>query len=690
MPTNTEIKQLAQPQNPLDKEQKEHEGKLNQIYSEEDREYLSFVQARLERARRLRDIEHPEFNGKTYLEYFEENEKIANTHHLDPRKNKDDVIVSAGTVEQKLDALLSNINNLNLGTEVLAYDRNNNRIVELGHAMDDIVKMTEMLDGADGAGDEEKRPLRQRELLKQGTVFVQEEWLKKFETKKKLKEKFNGQFTDYKGWSEKMELVFEGPTRTQLYGPNVYLGDITEFYIENQPFISVVVQKNYEEARKTYGKFDNWKFVQKGKIPPSSINAEEAKTIFENKWRMTELKDEQVEIVFYQDQANDEFQIIINGVLMMPIGFPLSAVTPAGKYNVTKQVFRPINDKFAYGAAFVSSGSVKEVSAIIDEMLKLFILKTRKSFTPAYVNISGRVIDSKVLSPGRISMGIDPNALQPIAGNEVQGVTNGELGMYKELQSLVNKSTVSDQFTGQAGQGRQTATEVIELQRQARLTLGLAILSCTLLEKKLGYLRLWNILQNWFEPIGDKVQAIDGARQLVKEYRRSVRDVSIEGEGLGERMVIPMDGELPDPQVIREMERKEGEKRGMPVKKLFLNPEKLKAARLTWYIVVNPEERESSPFFKLLFREQLNDMLTLMQLGSRPDVGRLEEEYARVWKLPRTKLFQRAQLSPNIAGVSSPGEGGVRTPDQNEQAKGRTATGLDAAMGGLEASGMLT
>ena len=176
-----------------------------------------------------------------------------------------------------------------------------------------------------------------------------------------------------------------------------------------------------------------------------------------------------------------------------------------------------IHDKFAYGKSFVSSGSIQHISALIDEMLKLFVLKTRKSIMPAYVNTSGRAIDKKVLMPGRISMGIDAGSLQPIAGNEVQGVTAGEANFLTMMRDLIDKSTVSEQFTGQQGKSGTTATEVMTLQQQAQLTLGLTVAACALLEKKLGYLRLFNILENWFEPVGENVEVVGEARSLVKK-----------------------------------------------------------------------------------------------------------------------------------------------------------------------------
>lgn len=626
------------------------------LYQEKDKEYLSFIQNRLEKAKTQRSNPYPEFGGKTYLQIYNENENIANTV-LPAKKNEDDVIVSAGTIESKLDALLSNINNLDIGPDVFAFDKNNNRIQELGEGLEDIMLDTEKMDGE--GGDEEKKRLRQLELLKQGTVFVQEEWLKKWETKKKLKVAYDGRFKDFAEWDSENVLTFDGPSRTLLFGPNVYLGNITEYFMENQPYICAVIHKDYNVAKTKYGKFENFQYVKKGNVPTASGLES---TIYDNKWRLTEVTENQVEIILYQDKPNDEFQIIINGVLMLPIGFPLSAVSPRGEYNIVKQVFRPYNAFFAYGKSFVSSGAVKEVSAMIDEMLKLFVLKTRKSFSASYVNTSQKVISKKVLSPGRISMGFSPDALQKI-GDEGNGVTSSEYSVLEKLQDIVDKSTVSNQFTGQQGKAGTTATEVLELQKQAKLTLGLTIASCALLERKLSYLRLYNILANWFNPIGTEVVQIGDIRKEIPKYRQVEKEGTTRFFGKGVRKTILMDGQLPSDKEIRKQEIMLEKEKGYPVQLSYISPSGLAAAALTWYIVINPKEKESSSFHKLMFREEVADIMSLVNLGSKPKISGLEDKFARVYGEDSNKMFDK-NIDTMIASLGGVGGANGQT-DQN-------------------------
>src|SRR3972149_1503398 len=113
--------------NPLISDDKKKDFQVDKLYTPEDKEYCNYLQQRLQRAKNQRNQPYPEFDGKTYSQDYDENIKVANTK-LAPKKNEDDVIVSAGTVEAKLDALLSHVNNLDLGPEVMSFDRENNRI----------------------------------------------------------------------------------------------------------------------------------------------------------------------------------------------------------------------------------------------------------------------------------------------------------------------------------------------------------------------------------------------------------------------------------------------------------------------------------------------------------------------------------------------------------------------------------
>lgn len=626
-------------------------------YTPQEQQYRNYLIQRLSAAQEARDLPRAEFNGKTYKQYYENNEKIANTFVEKPA-NETEAPLATGTIESKFHTLLAHLSNMNLTPEVLAFDRNNMTLMELGQAFTDIMSVVSEHDGGDDGGDKEKKMLRQNELLKQGTAFVQENWITKYEVKKKLKEKYKGEFKNFAGYTEKLEKVYEGCSRELLYGLNVYLGDITAFSMNDQPYVFTVEQMSYDMAETLYGKFENWKYVRPGCPDKTGTDtATGARTIYDSKFRMSRLTDSQVEIIKYQDQPHDEFMIMINGILMLPPGFPLSAATPAGRYNLTKQVLYVINAQFAYGKSFVSSGAVFELSRSLDNMLRLFDLKTRKSITPPYVNTTNRVIPPRVLNPGNITMGIPPNALQAI-GQESQGVTSSEYQIFKELQDEIEKSTISNIFQGQSAKSGATATEIIEVQRQAKLTLGLIVAAVTLLEIKIGYLRLWNILGNWLEPVGTYN---DGSRR----YRNVTKDTNIDGAGKGQRKIIPIDGELPSPEAVRMLSLSEESTYGFPVRRMYLSPKIIKEAEIHWYVRVEAKEDATSSYYKLSFREMLGDAVSLIQAGAQLNIDGITDEFGKVYGIDKAKVFggngdigslvEKAKAEASGAGANASG-----------------------------------
>ena len=519
-------------------------------------------------------------------------------------------------------------------------------------------------DGADGAGDDDKKMMRQRELLKHGTTFVQDEWCRKFEYKGKKDKGYNGTYKGYEAskLNKNLELVFEGPSRQLITQDNIYLGNMKMFYMDDQPYIFCAYYEDYNVARAKYGKFENWKYVKPGAFKSDLKMQTSSASIYNNNWRLNTLQDNEVEIIIYQDQPNDEFQIMINGVPMLPLGFALCNVAPGGKYNIIKQVLKPIRKDFALGKAFVQFGSVRYLSELLDEMLKLLTFKERKSVAPSYINNSGRYISPNVLRPGRISMNIPAGALSPV-GQEGQGITAGDFNMLTELSDKIDKNTISPVFQGQLGKSGTTATEVLEVQKQAKLTLGLIVAAAVLLEKKLAYLRIFILLENWFEPVS-VIKEINEMREEVekKEYRTGSREATIGGAGKGIKMLRVADQPHPKSREIRMEEDRFEKSYGTPLRISYIDPERMMDIKRRWFVVITPKEKESSSYYKLLFREYLGDIIAMTQFGIQPDVEDIQKEFARVWQKSPTSTFKKEQLPAGqvdtqemIKGISNAG-----------------------------------
>src|SRR3990167_4487225 len=220
-------------------------------YSDEEETYVRGLRKRLETARNSRDQTHLEFDGMDYSTYYDLCERLANTY-IEPKKNKEDSNFQSGTIRTKLFALLASIVNLDLSGDISALDKNGLKVQALGDAMEDVILKTNELDA-----DDEKKMIRQYELLKHGTVFVEEIWDERKKKDKKLKGKFNGQIKGV-SWDTKLKTAFARPTRNYIPGLNVYLGDITKYGMVEQPFVFTIDVKPYEEAKTIFGEWERW------------------------------------------------------------------------------------------------------------------------------------------------------------------------------------------------------------------------------------------------------------------------------------------------------------------------------------------------------------------------------------------------------------------------------------------------
>lgn len=622
-------------------------------YSPDELSYIGNILSRILKAKINRDSVKTEFNNMTYLQWYRNNENIANTY-IERNETNKDLAVMSGTVEQKLQTILAEVNRLNLTGEVRVFDKENTELQEFGVAITDIVHKTEEIEE-----DVEKKLIRQLELLKQGTVFVQDNWVKKWAKTKTLKGDFTGKITGT-DWDTKLEKVFDGPMRSVLYSPGVYLGNIREFDIKLQPFIFTMKLTSYQEAKSRYGATDKdgndmwerWKNVQRQRVQLVDMDNVTSMDVGQG-WSIMDISEEMVEEIHYQDQINNEYQIFLNGIAMLPVGFPLSAITPNGMFNIEKQVLQVINPFFPYGRSFIAK--TEQLSKLLDEMIKLLLIKTRKSIHPPYANISGKVISEKSLMPGAISMGIDPGSLVAI-GQEGQGATASEYQMLKELREDLDRVTISPQIQGQAGPSGSTAYEVSLLQQQAQKTLTLIIFAMGLLEKKVTWLRANYILAYYFEPVGTKVD--DTRNKLVNIYHTISTNTNIEGQGAGTRKVIPIEsGNGMTSEDVYNQDQYSGtpvstdgsrrltrEELGMqPLQHIYLDLEILKNCKYLFFTEVESKPRDTSTNAKLMFREELKDLQVLMAMGSTPNIDSVQNEYAMVWNKRKEKAFNKPQ-----------------------------------------------
>lgn len=616
-------------------------------YTPEEEARIKTLNKEINYAMQQRDAPHDEFDGQDYVAWWEANEK-ATLSYIPPKKNKEDTNVVTGTTREKIMAVLAMLQNLNLSSDVQAFDDQNLELVELGESIEEIMQKTEYLEG-----DDEKKLLRQYELLKQGTVFVEELWVEDSYLEKKLKGKFSGKLD--MEWSERTRKRMPRPERNIISGLNVFMGDITQFEMRKQPYAFTRDIKPYGWCAEIFGSWERFKNVS---MDAGDAFGVEVNPLYSPRRRDFPKKGA-VEIIRYQNRFSNEYQILLNGVAMLPIGFPLSAVSPSGEYTLEKQVLEPISEHFAYGKSIPSL--TKTIQAIFDEFLKLMVLKTQKSFLPPIANLTGRVLSSRIFMPGKITLGIDPSQLPVLGKEQTEGVTQSEFQMYRELKERIDANTVNPVFAGQNPTGRQTATQILEVQKQAQLVMGNIVFSASLLEKKLGTLRLYNVVEHWLDPVDTTVDQVRG--KLKNKYRVINTEKNLEGRGIGQSVVEVAEAEnIPDAFGIFKEEQRLTKETGKPVRKIYIRND-AELAKLLWQISVVPMEKKSSNLQKLLFEDM---MRSAERFSPDLNIPYLEERFATTWGENPSKLFRRqpgAALMPLNASSQGEPTAGSQIPE---------------------------
>jgi len=637
-------------------------------YSTEELAYIGKLKVDMATARNQREDRHDEFDGMTYTQYCESNRKGANAF-IEPKKNKEDTTFVTGTTRQKIQALLSILNNINLSYEVKAYNSRAVEVVEMGNAIEEIIAKTNELDS-----DEEKKLIRQATLLEQGTVFVEEIWKENWVLEKDETIPFDGTNLSSAKWVPKYVKVSDGPSRNILLNENVFLGDQTIFDIADQPFIFTIEQMPYDKAKSIYGDWERWKNVSKDNIEYFDLGP--TTSTYNNNWCLTELKKDHCEIVKYQNKYKNEYAIIINGTLMTPVGLPIPRKWGRGvEYNVTKQTLGA-KPHFAYGVSIPQILKTKQY--LLDEMMRLAILKTQKSFSPTRFNMSGTILSSRAFMPGKIIHGVDPDKIK--TDSESQGMTKSELSMIEQLQMSMEDDTPSQSLAGKnpAGVSRMTATQSQQIKQTAEVMTTLVIFAASMLELKAGNLRMWNVLENWFDPIGQRVMDvmdINGIRQVLENKYRVVNvEKNIEGEGPGQSIVQVTDSEqMKDPMQLYRQEEAIKKETGKPTRIKYINAEAVKSGRFMFYGVVSQKQKKNSDLEKVLFSEMVTGAKNFF-----PNVNDdyLSERYAVVWGESPTKMFKKMgdmpvmdeNGQPIAPGVSGPGARGSIFPDSMKKA----------------------
>lgn len=627
------------------------------IYSKKDMETRTKIIDSLFSSHVDREAPHPQFDGMTYLQYNESNEKADNAY-IPPKKNKIDKRVVTGITRQKDNTLISLMLGMNFQPQVRVFDEDDQELLDMSIVYTDLLKKATILENFS-----DKLPQIYRQLFSQGNVFVRERYIERF---KKIKVLNNTKSFNDTEWKEIYEKEYDGCESEIIDGKKVFLGNIHEPDISKQPYVIVVQHVPREAIESIYKDFDNWKYVPRS---CSKVNATAVSrindTIFGD-FAFSDVPNNNVEVIEYFDKPNNEYNIMLNGVLMLKSGFPMSHpyISPSGEYPISKGDLNLFNG-FAYAKSIPADTKFSE--EILNQQFRIMNIKSEQSaFTPTG-NMSGKLLNESIYYPGKITSDVSRRDLEPLIDNP--GITNSDFSYFQLLESIISNQSISKSLEGMQ-MGSTTATQYLDQIKQNFKKLGISIDSVVSIHKKIAYLKLWNILTNWTERIDTKIDASDNTIKNV--YRKF--SVEREYDGKKGMHVIEMtdDTELPESDdeeenktiqsdisyMVKEYEDSKSKDNGVEYRISLINPTMLKSMKYKFYIEVIPGETDSSTLRQMTLIKNITDAANIFGMQSL-NVEGLKKEFSKTIGIPFEQFFnplasievQQQQVSPEVQKV---------------------------------------
>lgn len=602
-----------------------------------EKKAYDFFIARFRKAKQQREKQWEYFDDLTYEQDYYLNKRALNTY-LRPKKNDDEVRVNTGVTEKRIESVANELISMNLQPEVRAYDENDHEIEELGDAFSDLVKRTNEIEQ-----DDDKYADAILELLSQRAVFIEETYIDRIVGRDNSKRKI-----------QRCE-------KRILSGLQVYLGNIRlpHYRFKEQPYIVKYERVTYREAEQRYGKQKNWEYVTAGNQAVYGDNFS---------YRMAPLESDEVEILHYMSYPDDEYQVMVNGVMLWELGSKLPWRYEG--YNITMSILKPMAIDFAYGKPLTASA--KTLQALDNETLRNLIRKFRQAIEPPTGTKGSKIFSRDIWNPGSMTQGVKKDDISVLIDH--QGVTSSEMSMMQLIEQKTNEflGTAAVQ-TMEQKKGKSSATAIVSAQKEAVKMLGFAVLAVIRLKKNLTYLRIYNILENETQPTGKRKNELTG--KIENTYKQfTVHEAALSNNRVGKKIVQFTDKPITDEtsEQIYQAER-EHQMQGEDVGIIILNAEQLRDVVDNWYVSVTQKDKDSSELSKAMFKDQLGQAQAISQMTQRPmNPDKLIESFERKWGVK--DMFQK-QPPQQPGGPQNPGQEQPGSEAGNQLKNGANASG---------------
>lgn len=601
----------------------------------------------------VRESAQPQFDGMGYSMYNQTNE-MADMSFLPPKKNKAESRLVTGITHEKDTTLLSMLLNFNFEVKIRAFDEKNLEQVELGEVITAMVRKSRELENYD-----EKRPIHYRNLLVQGTSFTRERYVESWVPKKIINtDEIDFTRLDTIKWTDAgYEKIYDGCTSDLVDGKKVFLQNIRVQDIRKQPRVFTVEYIPRENAQTIFGEMERWKNVPYTITPTSQASYLTLASIYAD-WTFAEIDNTKVEVFEVFEPFDRTYQLYLNGVPMLPVNYPITAISPSGLIPIAKGDLDPMN-MFAYSKSIPAKTKIDQ--ATMDEVAKVMVLKFQQSARPPKGNIGDKIVTENIFIPGRITPDVRAEDLPDLM--TTTGITNSDFSFFNLLTEQIGNKSISKEGEGQDSGQDITAIQYMDMQKKQMLKLGASIDAVINWEKQIAHLRTIDLTSNWTKKVD---QHVDGAKgKLTDMYRTiSVDDTFDDGkEGLRVIKFQPNHGKTATDVYDEEM--KTYKENGQEVRLHYIDPNWLKALKVNFYYEIIPTDKYNDKLTQVMFLQTLTQAMQIFGPQSL-NVDYLKKRFAQVMGEDFDNFFlsasQQQPQQTDDKGNPIPMAGGVTMP----------------------------
>lgn len=588
----------------------------------------SFDLFRLYQISQIRESAHPQFDGMGYSLYNETNEK-ADISYLAPRKNKGDSRITTGITHEKDSSLLSFLLNLNFEGNVRVF-KGDKEMDDLGVALTRLVRKSREEEKYD-----EKRPQIYRNYIVQGTSFTREAYVETWVPDKQITGEIDPSRLDKVKWVDKGLKKISSMCETTLIDPKkVFLEDIRQPDIQKQPGVYTVeyVPRGLVEA--VWGNMPRWKNVPYMVTPTAQSLAILTQGSIYSDFIFGPIDYNKVEVIMVYRPMEQRFQIYINGVPMLPDGFPLKAVSPKGIIPIAKGDLDLMN-MFAYSKSEPAKTKIDQ--AVFDEVLQNMIVKFRQSAQVPRANNTGRILTPEMFLGGKLISNLDPKKAPPLIENP--GITNADFSFYSLFKEQIDAKTLSSMFEGNQAPntGSISLGQYVDMQKKQMMKIGGKIDGVRNWETQMLRLRTYDILAH-------------GAQKDEKGNYKDISMTDILGSGakglavtkFQEGVGTPGSENVLSPYQVFDQENQYKDENGVEAEFTYLDPTLMKDILenpdYCLYFEVIPVDKNNDKLTQMMFMKMISDAAMVFGMNSLK-VDNLKKEYARLMGKTFDELF---------------------------------------------------